>query len=263
MQQAQQNIAIDAAMLNAAIKAGQLSLHYQPKVEVATGRLIGVEALARWTHPEFGPVAPSVFIPLAERSDLIHDLTASVLHIAARQGATWRSEGYEINIAVNVSARNLDSLDFPDKVYEICAAHSFACRDLTIELTESAAQEVSHLLDTLTRLRLKGSHLALDDFGTGYSSLVQLHQLPFSEMKIDRSFVMEMDKSRECQTIVKSIVDLAHNLDLTVVAEGVETNSALEQLRALGCDVAQGYLIAKPMPAADVANWMIKANFVP
>jgi EAL domain-containing protein (putative c-di-GMP-specific phosphodiesterase class I) len=131
---------------------------------------------------------------------------------------------------------------------------------LTIELTEGATLAVIHLLDALTRLRIKGAHLSLDDFGTGYSSLVQLHELPFSEMKIDRSFVMGMDTTKECRTIVKSIIDLAHNLDLKVVAEGVETATALRQLKALGCDVAQGYFIARPMPAAYLPGWLEKVS---
>lgn len=256
MHQARSAAEIDAATLGAAIRAGELTLHYQPKIDLTTARMIGVEALSRWTHRDIGPVSPGYFIPLAESSGLIHELTYSVLRTASRQGAEWLADGLEIDIAINVSARNLDGLDFPDRLAEICAASSFPCRNLTAELTESAAQEVGHLLDTLTRLRLKGVHLSLDDFGTGYSSLVQLHQLPFSEMKIDRSFVIGMDTSRECRMIVKSIIDLAHNLELSVVAEGVETESALTQLRDLGCDTAQGYLIAKPMPAPAIRAWL-------
>lgn len=246
--------------LAAAIRWGDITLHYQPKISLATNQLIGVEALARWSHPRLGMVPPSHFIPLAEAQGLIDDLTRVIVDMATRQGAAWRRNELDTSIAINVSARNLDALDFPDMIEEICQTHSLHCQHLTIELTESATQSVVHLLDTLTRIRIKGAQVSLDDFGTGYSSMVQLHQLPFSEMKIDRSFVIGMDTSKECRTIVKSIIDLAHNLGLRVVAEGVETGSALSMLRDLGCDAAQGYLIAKPMPPADLDKWLNNAG---
>ena len=248
------------ADLSAAMRWGEIALHYQPKISLATNQLTGVEALARWFHPRLGAVPPSHFIALAEAHGLIDDLTRAIIGIAAQQGAAWRRDGLDTSVAVNVSARNLDALEFPDTVEEICRTHSLPCRRLTIELTESATQSVVHLLDTLTRIRIKGAQVSLDDFGTGYSSLVQLHQLPFSEMKIDRSFVIGMDTSKECRTIVKSIIDLAHNLGLSVVAEGVETASALQQLRDLGCDAAQGYFIAKPMSPTDLVKWLSQAE---
>ncbi len=242
--------------LAAAIRSGGVILHYQPKIDLATGEPVGAEALARWPHASLGMIPPSHFIPLAETCALIGDLTDAVVAIAARQIAEWERVGLRTNIAVNVSARNLDSLDFPDTIESICASHGCTPSALTIELTESAAQSVVHLLDTLTRLRIKQMGLSLDDFGTGYSSLVQLRQLPFTELKIDRSFVLEMIRSRDAHTIVKAIIDLGHNLGLKVVAEGVETAAALEELRLLGCDMAQGYFIAKPMPPADFLRWM-------
>jgi len=239
-----------------ALANGEVTVHYQPKIDLRTGAVVGAEALARWTHPRHGFVPPSFFIPLAETSGLIDRLTQCVIATVARQGALLRSWGKTINIAVNVSAKNLANLDFPDQFEITCARHGYSCRDITIELTESATQTVEHLLDTLTRLRLRGTRLSLDDFGTGYSSLVQLHQLPFSEMKIDRSFVIGMATSRDCRTIVRSIIDLAHNLGLEVIAEGVETAAALDRLREFGCDLAQGYHIGRPMPLDAFRAWL-------
>ncbi len=245
-----------AGDLAAALSNGEVRVHYQPKIDLRTGAVVGAEALARWAHPRHGFVPPSFFVPLAESAGLIDQLTQVVIGTVAREGAFLRNGGEAINIAVNVSAQNLANLDFPDQFEAMCARHGYSCRDTTIELTESATQTVEHLLDTLTRLRLRGTRLSLDDFGTGYSSLVQLHQLPFSEMKIDRSFVIGMQTSKDCRTIVRSIVDLAHNLGLEVIAEGVETAAALDQLREFGCDLAQGYHIGKPMPPEVFQAWV-------
>jgi EAL domain-containing protein (putative c-di-GMP-specific phosphodiesterase class I) len=247
---------LDGSDLLAALRTGEIVLHYQPKLSLDTGKVVGVEALARWFHPVHGMVPPSHFVPLAETGNLIDDLTAVVVDLAANEIDVLAKANFPISVAVNVSAANLDHLDFPDRIEEACLRHCGSCERLTVELTESAQQSVTYLLDTLTRLRIKGTSLSLDDFGTGYSSLVQLHQLPFSEMKIDRSFVVGMATSRECRAIVKSIIDLAHNLSLSVVAEGVETAEAIDMLRSLGCDAAQGYYIAKPMPDADLMVWL-------
>ena len=251
---------LDASDLLDALRAGRIALHYQPKLSLDSGTIVGVEALARWNHAEFGIVPPSHFIPLAETGGLIHDFTATVVDLAAKQIAVLERAGFPIDVAVNVSAANLDRLDFPDRIEEACLRHCGGCEKLTVELTESAQQSVTYLLDTLTRLRIKGASLSLDDFGTGYSSLVQLHQLPFSEMKVDRSFVSGMPTSRECRAIVKSIIDLARNLGLSVVAEGVETAEIMDMLRSLGCDSAQGYHIAKPMPGAELIAWLEKRH---
>lgn len=242
--------------LAAALSNGEVSVHHQPKVDLRTGAVVGAEALARWMHPQYGFIPPSFFIPLAEASGLIDQLTQCVIGTVAYQGPLLQSGEKAINIAVNVSAQNLANLDFPDQFEATCKRHGYSCRNTTIELTESATQTVEHLLDTLTRLRLRGTRLSLDDFGTGYSSLVQLHQLPFSEMKIDRSFVIGMETSKDCRTIVRSIIDLAHNLGLEVIAEGVETAAALDQLREFGCDLAQGYHIGRPMPPDAFRAWL-------
>ena len=248
-------IAATAEDLARALRQGGLHLRYQPKISLTTGRLVGAEALARWFDPEFGQVSPSLFIPMAERHGLIHDLTRQVVSMAARQGADWALAGLTVNIAVNVSASNLDDMDFPDLVERLCAEEDFPCHNLTIELTESTTQSVTTLLDTLTRMRLKGMHLSLDDFGTGYSSLVQLHQLPFSELKIDQSFVLELEDSQDSRVIVRSTIDLAHNLKMRTVAEGVETLEALTRVADMGCNIAQGYHIARPMPPVEFVQW--------
>jgi EAL domain-containing protein (putative c-di-GMP-specific phosphodiesterase class I) len=248
---------IDAADLSNAIGAGHLTLAYQPKVALGSNDLVGVEALARWRHPGLGPIPPSDFIPLAEASGLIDRLTEWVVGRAAGDWTAWRAKGLTTAISVNVSAKSLDRLEFPDLVAGICRKHGMPGKHLMIELTESATQEVVKLLDTLTRFRIKGMGIALDDFGTGDSSLAQLAQLPFSELKIDKSFVMGADGSKDSRVIVQAIVDLGHNLGMQVVAEGVETKATAEFLVGLGCDIAQGYYFAKPMSAGELLQWAL------
>ncbi|MGE0735295.1 MAG: EAL domain-containing protein [Alphaproteobacteria bacterium] len=247
---------IDSAELAAALAAGDLSLAFQPKLGIARGDFVGVEALARWRHPRFGFIPPSTFIPLAEASGLINPLTEWVFTTASRQWNVWRQRGLTTNIAVNVSAKCLGRLDFPELVLEIYSRGGIPSANLTVEVTESATQHAIHLLDILTRFRIRGTRISLDDFGIGYSSLVQLQQQPFSEMKIDKSFVMQAHASKDCRIIVKTIIDLAHNLGLMVVAEGVETQPVLDLLGDYGCDVAQGYHIARPMTADALFDWV-------
>lgn len=247
--------AITSADLAKALLAGDLTLAYQPKIALPTNTLVGVEALARWQHESYGAISPIDFIPLAERSGLIQALTEWVLDAAASDWTLWRQHGLTTNVAVNISAKNLDRLEFPDVIAAICARHGMPCEHLTVELTESATQGVVELLDTLTRCRLKGMKISLDDFGTGYSSLVQLQQLPFSDLKIDKSFVIGSETSRDNSVIVRAVIDLAHNLGLEATAEGVETEGMKAMLTDFGCDAAQGFLIARPMPAADLLGW--------
>jgi EAL domain-containing protein (putative c-di-GMP-specific phosphodiesterase class I) len=244
-----------AECLATALRAGELEIAYQPKINLRSGDMVAVEALARWRHPRLGAVPPSEFIPLAEKRGLIDPLTRWMIGKAADDWNAWRKVGLEANLAVNISALSLGERDFPDIVARLCRDHGLPCGALTIELTEGATLGVIELLDALTRFRIKGMNLSLDDFGTGYSSLSQLRQLPFSELKIDRSFVTHADTSRDCRVIVKAVIDLAHNLDLAVVAEGVETKAVEELLIASGCDMAQGYHFAKPMSAADLVAW--------
>src|SRR6478672_7359034 len=209
--------------LQRALNAQRLHMVYQPKISLRDGSLRQVEALVRWQDPDLGTVKPSDFVPLAEEHGLIHDLTQWGLRRILRQWIEWREQGLDTCIAFNISALSLQHLDFPDLVERMCRALGVPTDRLVLELTEGATQPLVKLIDALTRFRIKGIGLAIDDFGTGYSSLMQLRQLPFTELKIDRFFVDDAPVSHDSAAIVKSIVDLAHDLGLTVTAEGVET----------------------------------------
>ena len=246
-----------AAALELAIKRGELSLAYQPKLAVGSGRICGVEALARWER-DGQPIEPSIFVPIAERAGLIDIFTEWVLRASLRQWVSWRDQGMTVGIAVNVSAVSLRDLEFPDFVQRLCHLEGVPTDQIMVELTESATQHVIRLLDTLTRFRIKGIGVALDDFGTGYSSLLQLRQLPFTELKIDQHFTQDMAEAEDSRLIVKSMIDLAHALGLTAVAEGVENLETLKLLAALGCDEIQGFFIARPMEGRELVPWMLE-----
>ena len=233
----------------------RLNMVYQPKVALNDGRLVRVEALVRWNDPKHGPVAPSRFVPLAERHGLIDPLTQWGLRTTLRQWRSWAADGLDTQIAFNISALSLEHLDFPDLVERMCRGLDVPTDRLVLELTEGATQPLIKLMDTLTRFRIKGIGLAIDDFGTGYSSLMQLRQLPFTELKIDRMFITDLPIATDLQIIVKSVIDLAHALGLTVTAEGVETVEQLNMLRELECDVAQGYLFAAPLEPDELITW--------
>jgi EAL domain-containing protein (putative c-di-GMP-specific phosphodiesterase class I) len=241
--------------LEQALAGGALRLAYQPKVAVGDGRLVRVEALVRWTHATLGAVSPARFVPLAEEHGLIDSLTQWALRTALRQWREWQRDGLDVGVAVNISAVSLEHLDFPDLVERLCRALDVPTDRLVLELTEGATQPLIKLMDTLTRFRIKGVGLAIDDFGTGYSGLTQLRRLPFTEIKIDREFVTDLATSRDDQVIVRSVVELAHGLGLQVTAEGVETIEQLAALRALGCDLVQGYLLAHPLEAGELVPW--------
>jgi EAL domain-containing protein (putative c-di-GMP-specific phosphodiesterase class I)/ActR/RegA family two-component response regulator len=237
-----------ASELADAIGNDHLRLEYQPKLDCKTGGIVGVEALARWQHPTRGIVPPDQFISLAEQSGVIHELTEWVFNTATRQAAAWRREGVSIGVAINISAQNLENIKLPDLMCASCRTAGIAPDAVTLELTESAAMgDPVQTVDVLTRLRLKGFRLAIDDFGIGYSSLVKLQKLPFSELKIDRSFVTPMMRNDDCRVIVEAVVGLAQKLGLSVVAEGVETADTLSSLLELGVDAAQGYFISRPV----------------
>jgi diguanylate cyclase (GGDEF)-like protein len=243
--------------LRRALERDELLLHYQPKADLHTGRILGAEALVRWQHPDHGLLGPDEFIPLAERTGLIHPLTRWVLDAALRQAADWHRAGHHLSIAVNVSTRCLLDPGFPDEVAERLGAWQVPAGSLVLEVTESAVMaDPARALDVLGRLHAMGVRLALDDFGTGYSSMAYLKALPVDELKVDRSFVGEMVTSPSDTMIVRSTIDLGHNLGLRVVAEGVETQDAWQTLEALGCDTAQGYYLGRPMPAADLEHWL-------
>lgn len=248
-----------AGQLRKSIENDELVLHYQPKVSLRTGAVYGVEALVRWRHPHLGMLYPNDFIPLAEGSGLITPLTFWVLDAALRQHHQWRQAGVELVIAANLSARNLQDMDLPAKVAARLSAWHVSPQWLELEITESAimgdpvrAQKILSQLDDM------GVQLTIDDFGTGYSSLAYLKQLPVDEIKIDRSFVMDMLQDGSNRTIVQSTIDLGHNLGLKVVAEGVEDQECWNLLRSQGCDSAQGYYISRPMPGEEMLTWLAK-----
>lgn len=238
--------------LSAAIENRELFVHYQPKFDLRSRRICGVEALVRWQHPRHGIVSPIEFIHLAEKSGLIFPLTDLVLNAALEQSSAWKREGLESAVAVNLAPDLLMDLELPDRIAGLLARWGVEGSRLTLEITESAAFASATLgMDVLTRLRLKGFELSVDDFGTGYSSLVQLHRMPFTELKIDKSLVMEITESRDSRVMIRSIIDLAHNLGLSICAEGVETPQVLEFLRDAGCEKAQGYHLGKPVDAQE------------
>lgn len=228
---------------------------YQPQVQLRDGALVRVEALVRWDDPELGTVEPSRFVPVAEQHGLIDELTQWGLRTILRQWLDWRDEGIDTGIAFNISALSLQHLDFPDLVERMSRALQVPADRLVLELTEGATQPLIKLMDTLTRFRIKGIGLAIDDLGTGYSSLMQLRRLPFTEVKIDREFVADLEHSRDSRLIVQAIADLAGGLGLSSCAEGVESVEQLRILRDLGCKLAQGYLIAPPLEPGQLGSW--------
>lgn len=244
-------------MLRGALQRNELLLHYQPKLDLNTGAIVGAEALVRWDSPELGRVSPGEFIPLAEQTSLIKPLTAWVLEEALRQLVAWEGAGIRTRVAVNLSARNLADEKLPERIAELLELGHVRPDRMMMEITESAVmQNPERAAVVLERLREIGVTLSLDDFGTGYSSLTYLRTLPADELKIDRSFVREIDANEGNATIVRSVINLAHGLGLKVVAEGVETDAELKRLITLGCDLAQGYLISRPLPASDFASYL-------
>jgi len=254
-----QQALLTANELKSGIQNNQLILHYQPQVDVRTGELRGVEALVRWQHPERGLVYPDQFIGLAERNDLIADLTASVIAMSIEQSRQWQDGGLTTRMSVNISSDNITSLSLPEQLTEMLSHNQLDPARLSLEVTESALMgELVTSLDILTRLRMKGFALSIDDFGTGYSSLSQLHKIPFTELKIDRSFIVSMTQDDESKAIVKTCILLGHELNMEIVAEGVETQEILDTLKEFGCDIAQGYYISRPVSADALFEWAMK-----
>ena len=243
------------AALERALGTQQLHMLYQPKVRLRDGALASLEALVRWDDPELGSIEPSRFVPLAEKHGLIDELTQWGLRTILRQWLDWREEGIDAQIAFNISALSLEHLDFPDLVERMCSGLEVPTDRLVLELTEGATQPLVKLMDTLTRFRIKGIGLAIDDFGTGYSSLMLLRQLPFTEVKIDRAFVADVQRSRDSRLIIQAITELAHGLGITSTAEGIETVDQLRALSALGCELAQGYLVSPPIDPGTLGTW--------
>jgi diguanylate cyclase (GGDEF)-like protein len=236
--------------LRTALEAGQLAVAYQPKVEVATGRIIGAEALIRWGHPRRGFVPPDEFIPVAEHTGLLRPITLFVLESGLEQCAKWRATGYELDVAVNLSVRNLLDVELPKDVERLLSKYGLPPSVLELEITESALlADPVRTHGVLQELHRVGVGISIDDFGTGYSSLSYLRRMPVDELKIDKSFVTDMALDENAALIVRSTIDLGRNLGLRVVAEGVETREVWEQLAALGCHVAQGYFFGRAVAA--------------
>ena len=243
--------------LRFAIEHGQLALHYQPKVDGRTGATHGVEALLRWIHPQHGFVSPVTFIPLAERFGLIGKLGNWVIDEACRQVECWAAEGQRMNVAINLSVHQLREQDLVERIEQALLRHDIDADQLLCEITESVAMgDVKATQAAFSGLAHIGVLLSIDDFGTGYSSLSYLRRLPARQLKIDRSFVMDLETSSDARAIVSAVVHLAHDLGLGVVAEGVETAGQRDVLAGLDCDELQGYLFAKPMPAHEVLPWI-------
>ncbi|MFZ5525021.1 MAG: putative bifunctional diguanylate cyclase/phosphodiesterase [Pseudomonadota bacterium] len=248
--------------LRAAIEENQLILHYQPKIDLATNRVCSVEALVRWQHPTEGLIFPDDFVPIAEQNGLIRPLTRSVLKMALQQSTVWQQKGLALPIAINISGINLQDPTFSDQVIETMRDYAVSPALLEMEITETALMEDPlAAIETIRKLRDIGIIVAIDDFGTGYSSMAYLKKLLVAKIKVDKSFVMDMVNNANDLVIVRSTIDLAHNLGMSVVAEGVETETALEQLRSLGCDVAQGYHMSRPISADKLGEWLEKSTW--
>jgi diguanylate cyclase (GGDEF)-like protein len=242
--------------LRNAVARKQLQLYYQPKIDARSLQITGAEALLRWQHPKRGMVSPVVFIPLAERHGLIRSIGSWVIEEACRQSAEWRQKGLRMRVAVNISGHQLRQDDLVDQIRTSIQRHDIRPERLTVEITESVAMEdTAHTRAAFERLRRAGLHVSIDDFGTGHSSLAALRKLPAAELKIDRAFVTDLASSADARSIAQAIVQMAHTLDLRVVAEGVENDAQRDLLVAMGCDELQGYLFAKPMTALSLALW--------
>lgn len=238
-----------------ALDRHEFVLAYQPKIECKSGALAGFEALIRWQHSDKELVMPDRFIPVVEEAGLIDAVTEQIFY----QSIKWFSESFpdsDLKLSLNISAKSLMDIHQADNLYELCRRYQVAPERVVLELTETSAMVDSMLsLDLMTRFRVKGFQLSIDDFGTGFSSMIQLVRLPFSEIKVDKSFVMQAQQSQESRTVIRSIIDLGHSLGLLVTAEGVEDLDTLNYLNSLGCDLAQGYLIAYPMPGDAARSW--------
>ncbi|MCW2993209.1 MAG: signal transduction protein containing a rane domain an and a domain, partial [Conexibacter sp.] len=249
------------AELHGALEAGELEVHFQPQADVRSGEVCGAEALVRWRHPEHGLMPPAAFLPLAERAGLMGPLALLVLEQAIRHCASWRAAGHDLTVAVNLSVTNLMDPDLPAEVAALLREGRLAPRHLELEITEDVVMaDAVGPIGVLHELKELGVRLSLDDFGTGYSSMAYLKHLAVDAMKIDRSFVRDMAESHEDAAIVRSIVALAHALDLTVVAEGVASQRAWYAVRDAGCDVAQGFELGRPMAPEGFAAWLAERS---
>jgi len=250
---------VSAEELRAAIAAGEIDVYIQPKVDLATGRLAGAEALARWLKPDGTVVMPDAFLGVAERAGLMDALTDLVLRQALGACGAWQAQGVRTSIAINIAASSLERLDLPERIAAEAARHGVNPDQIILEVTETGVmKDLARSLDVVTRLRLRGFRLAVDDFGMGYSSLERLRHFPFTELKLDRTFVDGAARNAEVRSIAESSIQLAHSLQLHTCAEGVETKADLDVMRALGCELVQGYFLCRPMPKAQLPGWVAR-----
>ena len=246
-----------AGDLRLAIDSDDLTLHFQPQARLSDGEIVGTEALVRWYHPELGPILPEEFIPLVERTGLIQPFTDWVLRSAIEQLAAWQAKGLDVSVSVNLSMRNLLDADLPARVRSLLFLHRVDPANVTLEVTESSIMsEPAKVVKVLEELAALGCRLSIDDFGTGYSSLAYIQRLPVHEIKIDKSFVFPLTTDRGAAAIVTSVIDLARNLGLVVMAEGVEDRRCWDRLAELGCDLAQGYYLSRAIPAKELEEWL-------
>jgi EAL domain-containing protein (putative c-di-GMP-specific phosphodiesterase class I) len=248
--------------LRGAMERDELSLHFQPKLHLRSGLMTRAEVLLRWNHLQRGAVPPGQFVPLAEQTGLIRGITDWLLDRALRQVSLWQAEGAPVHVAVNISAKSLLDQALPSKVQGALDRWKVDPRFLKIEITESSIMaDPAHALAILSLLQSMGVRLSVDDFGTGYSSLTHLRELPIDEIKIDKSFVMTMTRNEADAAIVRTVIDLAHNLGKQVCAEGVEDEATWRRLTDMGCDLAQGFWIARPMSGEDLMEWLRKTSW--
>ncbi|MDH5614624.1 MAG: bifunctional diguanylate cyclase/phosphodiesterase, partial [Gammaproteobacteria bacterium] len=247
--------------LRKAIDEDSMELYYQPKLDLESGKIVGVEALARWTIPEKGMIPPDFFVPVMEQTGLIKPFTKWALNKAIGQCVAWQKENIDITMSVNLSVYNLRDPEFLHVTSELLKKWKPKPGSIILEITESAIMtDDDFTRNVLSNLSKEGVHFSIDDFGTGYSSLVHLKQLQPSEIKIDKSFVMDMNTNKDDAVIVRSTIDLGHNLGLKVVAEGVETQEVMDSLKELGCEMIQGYHISRPLPVNEITEFLKKSN---
>ncbi len=248
--------------LRHAVDSEEFVMYYQPRVNLHTDQISGMEALVRWRHPEKDIVLPDTFIPLMEQSGLIKSLTPWVLNAALQACHDWHNEGFNASVSVNLSTRDLQDPYLVDSLSDLLVACDVVPNWLELEITESTVMiDPSRALEILTAIAEMGVKLSIDDFGTGYSSLGYLKKLPVSAIKIDQSFIAGMAQDESDAAIVRTSIDLAHNMGLKVVAEGVENADALSLLRTLGCDAAQGIFITEPLPLAKLKRWLVDSSW--
>jgi EAL domain-containing protein (putative c-di-GMP-specific phosphodiesterase class I)/ActR/RegA family two-component response regulator len=243
--------------LREGIERDELRVYYQPKINLNTLTVHSVEALVRWQHPGLGLLSPDRFIEMSEEGGMINAVTYAVMEKSFMQCADWLTGGLNLKVSINVSTRSLNDLDLPDRIVELAGRHNIAPDQVVLEITESwLGNDQVAALDILTRLRIKGFELSIDDYGTGYSTMQQLKEIPFSELKLDRSFVSGSSKNPDARAIVESSIRLGHELNLHVVAEGVASQEDWDLVCSLDCDEGQGFFIARPMPGSDMPDWL-------